>query len=39
MKVSPPIAIPAFEDVIQLAKALHVAGKAWEGTALGYTGN
>lgn len=31
-----PVSVPAFEDVIQLAKALHIAGKAWEGTALGW---
>lgn len=31
-----PVSIPAFEDVIQLAKALHAAGEAWEGTALGW---
>lgn len=31
-----PISIPAFEDVIQLAKALHRAREVWEGTALGW---
>ncbi|MEZ4730080.1 MAG: hypothetical protein R3E79_23360 [Caldilineaceae bacterium] len=31
-----PVSIPALEDVIQLATALHAAGKAWEGTALGW---
>jgi hypothetical protein len=31
-----PVSIPALEDVIQLAKALHVAGEGWEGTALGW---
>lgn len=36
MKLSSPISIPAFEDVIQLAKTLHTAGKAWEGTAWGW---
>lgn len=31
-----PVAIPALEDVIQFAKALHSAGKPWEGIALGW---
>lgn len=31
-----PVSIPALEDVIQFAKALHAVGQAWEGTALGW---
>lgn len=34
--LSVPVAIPALADVIQLAKALHAAGKPWEGTAFGW---
>lgn len=31
-----PVSIPAVEDVIQLAKALHAVGNAWEATAFGW---
>ena len=31
-----PVAIPAFADVLQYAKALHAVGQAWEGTAFGW---
>lgn len=31
-----PIAIPALEDVVQFAKALHLAGPAWNGVAFGW---
>ena len=34
--LSLPVAIPSLPDVIQLAKALHVAGRPWEGTAFGW---
>ena len=31
-----PVSIPSLEDVVQLAKVFHTAGKTWEGTALGW---
>jgi hypothetical protein len=36
MLLSVPVAIPALADVIQFAKALHVAGQPWEGTVFGW---
>lgn len=34
--LSLPIAIPALEDVVQFAKALHLAGQDWNGVAFGW---
>lgn len=31
-----PVAIPALDDVLQYARALHAVGQAWEGTAFGW---
>lgn len=34
--LSLPVVIPSLTDVLQLAKALHAAGRPWEGTAFGW---
>ncbi len=31
-----PVAIPALDDVLQYARALHAVGQTWEGTAFGW---
>lgn len=36
IRLSVPVAIPALADVIQFAKALHVAGQPWEGAVFGW---